>query len=106
MKRWFATDLDFDNKLKIDFEDSILNHHTFAEEMKSNPHDLLAYIILLDQFPRNIYRNTAKAFEFDPIARDLSMYAINKKFDKEIDPEARMFVYLPLEHRCAIDRLF
>ena len=98
MKVWFASDAAFDEKLKIDFEDSILNHHTFAEDMKKTPHDLLAYIILMDQFPRNIYRNTVKAFEFDHVALDLSMYAINKSFDKEIDPEARMFMYLPLEH--------
>ena len=98
MNLWYSSNPDFDNQLKTNFEDSILNHSSFAEDMKQNPHDLLAYIILMDQFPRNIYRNTGKAFQYDPVALDLSLYAIEKSFDKVIDCEARAFVYLPLEH--------
>lgn len=58
----------------------------------------LAYIILADQFSRNMYRDTAQAFATDKIAKAAAKAAINKGWDKRIDGPARQFFYMPLVH--------
>lgn len=58
----------------------------------------LAYIILTDQFSRNMFRDTAKAFASDPIAKAAAKAAISKGWDMRIDGEARQFFYMPLMH--------
>ncbi|SER97709.1 Uncharacterized conserved protein, DUF924 family [Tranquillimonas rosea] len=62
------------------------------------PSGTLAYIILTDQFPRNMFRGTAKAFSTDRIALAAAKMAISKGWDKKIDEPARQFFYLPLMH--------
>ena len=59
---------------------------------------LLAAIIVLDQFPRNMFRGTAQAFATDPIASKLTHAAIKRGFDLEIDEARRAFIYMPLMH--------
>ncbi|MEO9824003.1 MAG: DUF924 family protein [Paracoccaceae bacterium] len=58
----------------------------------------LAYIILADQFSRNMFRDTAQAFATDKIAKAAAKAAINKGWDKRIDGAARQFFYMPLVH--------
>ncbi|MGC8203467.1 DUF924 family protein [Aliiroseovarius sp. PTFE2010] len=58
----------------------------------------LAYVILLDQFPRNMFRGQSKAFAADGIARTAAKAAIAKGWDLKIDAPARQFFYLPLMH--------
>lgn len=58
----------------------------------------LAYIILTDQFPRNMFRNEARAFVTDRIALAAAKMAINRGWDLRIDEPARQFFYLPLMH--------
>lgn len=58
----------------------------------------LAYIILTDQFPRNMFRNEARAFLTDRIALAAAKMAINRGWDLRIDEPARQFFYLPLMH--------
>jgi len=62
------------------------------------PGGALAYLILMDQFPRNMFRDDAKAFSSDAIARAAAKAAISKGWDLKIDPPARQFFYLPLMH--------
>jgi uncharacterized protein (DUF924 family) len=62
------------------------------------PSGTLAYIILLDQFPRNMFRNTGKAFASDRFALAAAKQAISKNWDMKIDEPARQFFYLPLMH--------
>ncbi len=69
------------------------------------PTGTLAYIILTDQFPRNMFRDTAKAFAADGIARAAAKAAISKGWDTKIDEPARQFFYLPLMHsECLSDQ--
>lgn len=98
MKLWFGADAETDTFIKTEFEPYISSYHTYEEELKSSASSTLALILLLDQFPRNIYRNSPKAFEFDSKALELSLYALDKRFDVQVDPVSRMFFYLPLEH--------
>ncbi|MBR0567411.1 DUF924 domain-containing protein [Azoarcus sp. L1K30] len=58
----------------------------------------LALILLTDQFPRNIYRNDARAFAFDERALGWSNAAISRGIDRRCRPIERVFFYLPLEH--------
>lgn len=62
------------------------------------PSGALAYIILMDQFPRNMFRGTAKAFSSDHCALAAAKAAIDKGWDMRIDEPARQFFYLPLMH--------
>lgn len=69
-----------------------------AAGWRDDPETLVAAIILLDQFSRNIHRGTAEAFAADPLAHTLAMEAIGKGWDVTMPREWRQFVYLPLEH--------
>ena len=62
------------------------------------PSGALAYIILLDQFPRNMFRGEGRAFASDRIARAAAKSAIERGWDLMIDPPARQFFYMPLMH--------
>lgn len=58
----------------------------------------LAFLILVDQFPRHIYRDDPRAFQFDPLALATCRKGIARGFDKELDPIQRYFFYLPFMH--------
>ncbi len=62
------------------------------------PSGTLAYIILTDQFPRNMFRGSGQAFASDRMALAAAKNAIHKKWDQKIDEPARQFFYLPLMH--------
>lgn len=62
------------------------------------PSGALAYTILMDQFPRNMFRDTGSAFATDGIALAAAKSAIDKGWDMKIDEPARQFFYLPMMH--------
>lgn len=69
------------------------------------PSGALAYLILNDQFPRNMFRGDAKSFASDRVALTAAKMAISKGWDLKIDPPARQFFYLPLMHsECLTDQ--
>ena len=59
---------------------------------------MLAYIILTDQFPRNMFRDSGDAFATDHLARAAAKVAIDRNWDLKIDEPGRQFFYLPLMH--------
>ena len=61
-------------------------------------HQLLAAVIVLDQFSRNLFRDTPRAYAADPIARRLARKAIAQGLDVGMTAQERMFLYLPFEH--------
>ena len=63
-----------------------------------SPRRCLSLIILLDQFPRNIYRGTAKAFAYDGLALELTLAAIQTAADGALNIVERIFFYMPLQH--------
>lgn len=96
---WYKSDPVFDRKIK----DRFLATWDAASEGSLSlwltyPSGTLAYIILTDQFPRNMFRDTAQAFATDDIARAAAKMAIDRDWDLKIDEPARQFFYLPLMH--------
>ena len=63
----------------------------------------LALCILLDQFPRNLFRGRARAFETDSKAREIAGNAISVGFDASVSPVKRSFFYLPFMHSEDLD---
>ena len=58
----------------------------------------LALVIVLDQFPRNMFRGDSRTYSSDRLAREVAHRAIDRGADKRIDPDLREFLYLPLMH--------
>lgn len=71
---------------------------TEAAGWRDDPDALLAAIILLDQFSRNLHRGEAQAFAADPLARALVDEAIGRGWEGRYPPDRRVFLYLPLMH--------
>jgi uncharacterized protein (DUF924 family) len=65
---------------------------------QAEPRSLLALIVVLDQFPRNIFRGTARAFATDARALAAAQRMVAANWDQGLLPVERMFVYLPFEH--------
>lgn len=103
-KSWFEKNPAFDAELR----DRFLALHDEAmarrlEHWRMSPSECLAYIVVLDQFSRNLYRNDARAFAADALALEAGREAIARGFDRSLLPVERQFVYLPFEHSESIE---
>ena len=68
------------------------------DDWATDPRGRLALILLFDQFPRNMYRDTPRAFAYDPLAAKLALDGITAGADRTLRAIERVFFYLPLEH--------
>jgi uncharacterized protein (DUF924 family) len=97
--RWFVTDPEFDRLCKAlflkSYRDAVFGR---LDGWRKKSRSCLALVLLLDQFPRNMFRGTARAFATDAKAREVSRHAITSGFDRELPKILRMFFYLPFEH--------
>ena len=103
-RKWFAKDERLDAEIKETFEAQLL----FARggqcrEWENSSPGRLALIILFDQFSRNMHRGTAKMFDTDSLALDLSLRSIDEKIDGEWPLIERIFLYMPLMHSEDLD---
>jgi uncharacterized protein (DUF924 family) len=64
----------------------------------ASPRRALAAVVVLDQFSRNLFRGTPRAFDSDPNAREIARSAIARSFDQGFDVHGRSFLYMPFEH--------
>ena len=102
-KLWFEKNPAFDEEIRARFLP--LFERALQEQLKiwrREPDSCLALVILLDQFPRNMFRGSAKAFAADPLARDAACTILENGWDRTMTPDERMFAYLPLEHSEAL----
>ncbi|MEL7115315.1 MAG: DUF924 family protein [Pseudomonadota bacterium] len=105
-KGWYKGGTALDAEIRARFEDAWERTMEGANSLwLTYPSGTLAYIILTDQFARNMFRGTSKAFASDHLARAASKAAIKKGWDKRIDGMARQFFYMPLMHsECLADQ--
>ncbi len=98
-KVWFTKNPEFDQEVRsrflIDYQQAAAGH---LDDWKASPLGCLALIILLDQFPRNMFRGQPQTFATDPQALAYAQHTVAQGFDKELLPIQRGFVYLPFEH--------
>jgi uncharacterized protein (DUF924 family) len=95
-ERWFANDESLDADIRERFES--FYEQAVAGELKAwenTPEGVLALLLLLDQFPRRMFRGTSRAFSADELAVDLARNAIIKHFDDRIDKQYKLLFYLP-----------
>ena len=96
---WFRKSDETDSTIKQNFEPEIEQAAAGQlAEWKASPRGSLAWMILLDQFTRNVYRGTAKSFAYDPQALELSLQVQEQGDEQKLRPLERVFVYLPMEH--------
>jgi uncharacterized protein (DUF924 family) len=101
---WWKQDPGVDAEIRRRFEmmlDAEIKNE-FAS-WSSSPRGQLARVLLCDQFPRNMYRDSPRAFDYDERARKLAREALDAGRDKKLRPVERVFLYLPFEHSETVD---
>ena len=99
MDTWFGDDPVFDEEVAKEFTDDVDRASDGnLDHWAHQPRGRLALILLLDQFRRNIFRNTAQAFEKDKAALKLCVEGAMEKKDKGLAPIHKAFFYMPLQH--------
>lgn len=97
--KWYAKDAAFDAEIADRFGE--LHHQAARSELadwETTSEGALALLLLLDQFPRNMFRGSAHQFATDPLARRITHAALAGGLDRQCGEDLRVFFYLPLEH--------
>jgi len=96
---WFKSTDEFDAELKLKYEtvwqqaaDGLLDY------WKKNPQGAVTLVIILDQFPLNMFRGQGKRYSSEAKSRDIAIYAIENDLDKVLTPKQKAFLYLPFMH--------
>lgn len=103
---WYAGGEDLDRQVRDRFGKAYDSARDGAYSLwLTYPSGTLAYVILMDQLPRNMFRDTPQAFATDNVARAAAKAAIARGWDLRIDEPARQFFYMPLVHsECLVDQ--
>lgn len=96
---WFGGLKETDELLRTEFSEDVSRAAGGEyDTWTATPRGTLALILLLDQFPRNIFRKTARAFATDKQALAICLAGIESEFDRQLAIFERAFFYLPMEH--------
>jgi uncharacterized protein (DUF924 family) len=98
-RHWFAGDPSFDELIRDRFEG--LPSRALRGELESwqqTVRSMLALVLVIGQFPRNLFRGTAQSFECDSLACSVAVAAIDRGLDSELALLEAVFLYCPLEH--------
>jgi uncharacterized protein (DUF924 family) len=97
--RWFEEDAAFDAAVReryaATYDDAAAG---LLGAWEASPEGALALVIVLDQFPRNMFRGSARSYAADPLAREVTRRALAQGFDRQFEMPLRTFFYLPFEH--------
>jgi uncharacterized protein (DUF924 family) len=97
--QWFQKNPVFDEEIRARFEgDCVLASQDIYDGWMDSDKGCLALVILLDQFPRNMYRGRTQMFATDNKALNVSEHALKKNFDLGMTIDEKAFLYLPFEH--------
>jgi uncharacterized protein (DUF924 family) len=101
---WFVKNPAFDAEIRARF---LAVQETAAAGSLAHwanaPRSCLALVILLDQFPRNLFRGAARAFATDPLARAAARVILERGWDRQMTQPEQLFAYLPFEHSEALE---
>jgi uncharacterized protein (DUF924 family) len=98
-KTWFKKSPAFDEQVRSRFLGTWeLATRGGLARWEASPLAALAFVIVLDQFPRNMFRGTVRSFAADPLALAAAKGMVTSGFDHLLRPVERLFVYLPFEH--------
>jgi uncharacterized protein (DUF924 family) len=101
--RWFEKSPDFDRRFRELFlEDHLAAARREHDDWADSAEGALALLILLDQFPRNVFRGTGHMYATDPLARHFAQVMLGAGFDQIIEVPLRLFCYLPFAHSEAL----
>lgn len=96
---WFAKSEEIDARIRDEFAATYeAAHRRELDDWAATPDGALALAIVLDQFPRNIFRGNGRAFESNDLALEHARAAVDAGFDQGFDTKQRVFLYLPFEH--------
>lgn len=96
---WFQKDEEFDRQIHERFsEDYERAARREYDDWREEPESCLALVILLDQFPRNLFRSDPRTHATDGKALEASEYALERAFDRELPAFKSMFLYMPFMH--------
>lgn len=98
-KLWFNSTPEFDQELRNRFQSTWLQAcRGDLDEWMDTPQGCLALVIILDQFPLNMFRDTAQSYASEARSREVAAIAIERGFDKELPSEQLAFLYMPYMH--------
>ena len=98
-KAWFVKDAAFDEEIRHRFRATLESaERGELQHWSDDPKHCVSLIILLDQFPRNMFRDTPRAFATDIMALETTRFAIAQRYDQAVNSVERIFYYLPFEH--------
>ena len=95
---WFRKDTRVDDAIRERFAALHDEIARIRPEQLTTPRDCLAAVIVLDQFPRNMFRGSPRAFATDALALSISQHAIAAGLDQQLDRQQRWFLYMPFQH--------
>jgi len=94
--KWFANEEELDSQIRErflqDYEKAVRGE---LKKWEETPEGTLALLLLLDEFPRRMFRNTARAYETNEVAIELARDGIIRHFDDRIDKQYKLLFYLP-----------
>lgn len=104
--RWFSGGEPFDEEIRENFAGTVRAAAAGKlEQWLDQPPSRLAYILISDQFPRNLFRGTARAYELDSRALNAARTGVTAGMDRALTFDERSFFYMPFEHsECLIDQ--
>ncbi len=98
-EEWFRKDAAFDEEIRDRFlslyEEAAAGEH---DDWREEARGATALVIVLDQFPRNMFRDDPRTYEADGKAREAARYAVERALDRELRPLERWFLYMPFMH--------
>ncbi len=102
-RRWFRSTPEFDERIRACFlplwEEAKARR---LDHWMETPEGALALVIVLDQFPLNIFRGEAEGFSTEALAREVADHAIQQRWDADMDDSRKSFFYLPFMHSEAL----
>lgn len=101
---WFRATPEFDARLREEFLDVWqAAARGELENWNATPEGALALVIVLDQFPLNMFRGQAESFSTEALSRGVARKAIDRGWDRDLDDAGKAFLYLPFMHSEALD---